>query len=64
MQGAIKGGRPKYLEKLSKWGLYEKKHLLNFVYAPTFENLNEGPAYTLYYTEHQRRNKIDYQIKF
>lgn len=46
MQGAIKGGRPKYLEKLSKWGLYEKKHFLNFVYAPTFENLNEGPAYT------------------
>ena len=45
MEGA-KRGRPKYLEKLQKWGLYKKKHSLNFVCAPTFENLNEGPAYT------------------
>ena len=40
MQGAIKG------EGQNIWRSYQNGDFLNFVYAPTFENLNEGPAYT------------------
>ena len=46
MQGAIKGEGQNIWRSYQNGDFTIRKHFLNFVYAPTFENLNEGPAYT------------------